>query len=343
MTRHPPLGVTRRTMLLAAFTASAGPVAAQTAASGVPPPSAQQTMARLIARANAGTVGVIAGGVDGTYIRIAADLANVLDDDELRVIAIIGKGSLQNISDIMLLRGIDIGIVQSDALVFASRNRLLPGVDSLIQYVAKLYDEEVHLLVRPGIASVHDLAGQVVNVDVRGSGTAMTASLLFDGLGVRVQTANDPQDVALTKLRAGAIAGMVFVAGKPARLFSSIPPDSGLAFLTIPATPALLETYLPTALSSGDYPNLIPPGGSVGTMAVGAVMAVYAWQPGTDRHRKVARFVEALNAKFDQFQQPPRHPKWREVNLAAQVPGWTRFDPNPPRIPRRRPDGETAP
>jgi hypothetical protein len=25
--------------------------------------------------------------------------------------------------------------------------------------------------------------------------------------------------------------------------------------------------------------------------------------------------------------QPPRHPKWKDVNLAAQVPGWTRFVP----------------
>jgi TRAP-type uncharacterized transport system substrate-binding protein len=178
-----------------------------------------------------------------------------------------------------------------------------------------------------------------VNVDVRGSGTAMTASLLFEGLGVGVQIANDPQDVALTKLRAGEIAAMVFVAGKPARLFASIPPDSGLHFLSIPATPALLETYLPSTLAASDYPSLIPAGGSVETIAVGAVMAVYAWQPGTERHRKVARFIEALNARFDQFLRPPRHPKWREVNLAAQVPGWTRFDPNPPRVTRRR-EGE---
>jgi TRAP transporter TAXI family solute receptor len=324
--------LSRRTALLAAL-AAATPAAAQT-------PAATQALNALVARANAGTVGIIAGGVDGTYIRFAADLANVLDDGELRVIAIIGKGSLQNISDIILLRGVDIGIVQSDALAFARRNRLVPGVDSQIQYIAKLYDEEIHLLARPGTETVADLAGQVVNVDGRGSGTAMTASLVFDGLGIRPTVAHDPQDVALTKLRAGEIAGMVFVAGKPARLFATVPPDSGLRFLTIPATPALLETYLPSTLTAADYPTLIPPGGSVETIAVGAVMAVYAWAPGTERHRKVARFVEALNARFDQLLRPPRHPKWREVNLAAQVPGWVRFDhAAAPRATRRR-EGE---
>ena len=54
-------------------------------------------------------------------------------------------------------------------------------------------------------------------------------------------------------------------------------------------------------------------------------MAVFAWPPHTERYNKVARFVTAFFSKFDQFQRPPRHPKWREVNLTAQVPGWTRF------------------
>ncbi|MFL5202060.1 MAG: transporter, partial [Microvirga sp.] len=64
------------------------------------------------ARANTGTLGVISGGADGTYIRIAADLANVLDGEDLRVLPMIGRGSLQNLRDIMFLRGVDIGIVQ---------------------------------------------------------------------------------------------------------------------------------------------------------------------------------------------------------------------------------------
>jgi hypothetical protein len=39
----------------------------------------------------------------------------------------------------------------------------------------------------------------------------------------------------------------------------------------------------------------------------------------------VQRFVERLFANWDKFQRPPYHPKWRDVNLAATVPGWTRF------------------
>lgn len=304
--------------------ATAQPATAQPGAGQAMP--APATLAAWAQRANAGTVGVISGGVDGTYVRIAADLAAVLDNgDEMRVLPIIGRGSVQNIADIMFLRGVDVGIVQSDVLAFAQRQRLFPAVTQLVHYIAKLYDEEFHLLAGPGVSRVEDLAGKPVNVDLRPSGTAMTATLVFDGLGIPVQPAHDPQDVALEKLRRGEIAGMAFVAGQPARLFSAIPPASGLRFLDVPLTASLVDTYLPSRLGAERYPNLIAPGGAVDTVAVGAVMAVYAWQTGTERHRKVARFVEAFFGRFDEFQRPPRHAKWREVNLAAQMPGWTRF------------------
>ena len=84
---------------------------------GVGPAAMEQPMpfpGSLPAKANAGTVGIISGGVDGTYVRIAADLAAVLDDGQsLRVLPVIGKGSLQNVADILYLRGIDVGSVEA--------------------------------------------------------------------------------------------------------------------------------------------------------------------------------------------------------------------------------------
>jgi len=278
------------------------------------------------ARANAGTVGVVSGGVDGTYVRIAADLSAVLDDgDRLRVLALLGKGSLQNLSDIIYLKGIDIGIVQSDALAYARRQKLFPGVDQAVQYIAKLYDEEVHILAAPSIKGIEDLAGKTVNVDVRGSGTAMTSAVVFENLGIAPVFAHDDQATALEKLRRGEIAALVYVAGKPARLFGGVDAASGLHFLSVPLSPSLLETYLPARFTQADYPALVPDEGGVETIAVGSVMAVFAWAPGSERYRKVARFVDAFFSNFLAFQKPPRHPKWRDVNLAAQAPGWARF------------------
>jgi uncharacterized protein len=278
-----------------------------------------------VARVNAGVVGIVSGGVDGTYIRIASDLAAVLDDgDRLRVIAMIGKGSVGNISDIMYLRGTDVGIVQSDALAYVQRQKLYAGSTQTIQYIAKLYDEELHILARKDIVLLQDLAGQAVNIDVRGSGTTMTASVVFDSLHIAVKTTNDDQNTALEKLKNGEIAAIVYVAGKPTRLFAGVA-GNGLHFLPVPLSQALLETYLPSSLRHSDYPSLVAEGSDIETIAVGSVMAVYAWPPNSDRYRKVARFTEAFFDKFSLFLQPPRHPKWGEVNLAAQVPGWTRF------------------
>ncbi len=283
-----------------------------------------------VEEANKGTVGVISGGVNGTYIRIASDLASVLDDgNNLRVLPIRGKGSVQNISDILYLRGIDIGIVQSDVLEFSKREGILqqPRLTELIQYIAKLYNEEIHVLGRNDILSLNDLGGKKVNFGIAGSGTEMTASLIFESLGIEVQRTSFDQALAVEKLKAGEIDGLVYVAGKPTQAFSEISKEDSVHFVPIEFEPSLLETYLPARLTSQDYPALIEPGEEVDTLAVGAVMAVYNWSPDTYRYRKVSRFIEAFFDRFSEFQEPPRHPKWKEVTLSAEVPGWTRFSP----------------
>ncbi len=277
---------------------------------------------------NQGTVSIISGGVTGTYVRIASDLANVLDDgNELRVLAIIGKGSVQNIDDILYLRGIDIGIVQSDVFAFVKSQNKHPTIDQRIRYITKLYNEEFHLLANQGVARVEDLAGKRVNFGRRGSGTAMTASVVFDTLGIQVEPAYDDQALALENVKTGKTAAMVYVAGKPASIFEAIGAGENVHFLEMPLSPALLETYLPSRLTSQDYPGLVPDGEAVPTLAVGAVMATYNWPEGHDRNRKVSRFIESFFGRFEDFQKPPRHRKWNEVSLGAQVPGWTRYEP----------------
>lgn len=55
------------------------------------------------------------------------------------------------------------------------------------------------------------------------------------------------------------------------------------------------------------------------------MLAVFNWPKNTDRYNRVERFIEYLFSRWDTLQHPPYHPKWRDVNLAATVPGWTRF------------------
>jgi hypothetical protein len=93
----------------------------------------------------------------------------------------------------------------------------------------------------------------------------------------------------------------------------------------LPYSKNLADFYTLGEFTSEDYPGLVPDGETVDTIAVPSVLAVYNWPKNTDRYRRLARFVEALYTKWNNFQEPPRHPKWKDVNLAATVPGWTRW------------------
>ena len=59
-----------------------------------------------------------------------------------------------------------------------------------------------------------------------------------------------------------------------------------------------------------------------------AVLAVYDWPKTTERYKRLERVVEYLFERFEKLQKEPGyHEKWKDVNLAAKVPGWERFKP----------------
>jgi uncharacterized protein len=149
---------------------------------------------------------------------------------------------------------------------------------------------------------------------------------LFKRRGIEVNEVFTTQTDALEKLKSGEIAATVLIAGKPARSMTKLRAADGLHFLPLPFSSGFADDYLPTNLTHEDYPDMISPGQSVDTLAVTAVLIAYNWPKNTDRHRRVQTFVEAFFPRIDEFRQAPRHPKWREVNITAKLPGWNRFD-----------------
>ena len=277
---------------------------------------------------NRGVVELETGGSAGISVRIAEDLANIVNDGATRrVVPVVGKGSLANLVDLRLLRGIDIAIVPADILDYAKEQNLLAGTDASITYITKLYNEEFHLLARPEIKSIADLANRKVNVGLRDSGTAIMANRLFDALKLSITITNDAQEVALEKLRNGGIAALAFVAGKPAPLFRGLGRDDGFHFLAFPFNPAVDAAYVPTRLTIADYPGLVPQDQPVDTVAVGAVLVVANLPMAPERDRNVANFVDAFFTGFHSLLDPGHHPKWQEVNLAAELSGWRRYPP----------------
>jgi TRAP transporter TAXI family solute receptor len=276
-------------------------------------------------RLNANTVTVVTGTIGGTYVQFGADLASVLDDgDEMRVLPIVGRGSVQSIADILFLKGVDLGIMRADTLDYLERKGYTGNIRGQFAYITKLYNEEMHVVAKTSIKSLGDLNGKRVAVDLPNGGTFVTAITIFERLGIKPVYAFIEQRVAYEKLKSGELDAVVAVQGSPSKAVSQVKGDN-LHFVPIPYSGPLQSDYLPSELRAEDYPSLIPPGGRVDTVAVPAILAAYNWAPKTERYRKVEHFVKIFFDRLKSLQQPPFHPKWREVVLSAPLKGWTRF------------------
>jgi TRAP-type uncharacterized transport system substrate-binding protein len=291
------------------------------------PKSIQQggSDAAIRERKNAWTVGIAGGLIDGTYMRFADELAKVLDDgDNLRILPMVSYGAASNLDDLLYLRGVDLAVTQSDVFEYFRTERKTPNLQNRVHYILRLPIAELHILAKTDIRSLEDLRDKRVNFGPAGSGSSLTGTIVFQRLGVQVDQVLIDQQSALQKLQSGEVAALVRVVGKPVDFFTRIPPNSGLHLVPIPYTKTFADYYTVGEFETKDYSSLIAQGQKIETIAVPAVLSVFNWPRYSDRYRRIERFAERLFTKWDQFLVAPRHPKWRDVNLGATVPGWTR-------------------
>ena len=275
---------------------------------------------------NQNTVTLITGTIGGTYVQFGADLASVLDDgNKLRVLPIVGRGSVQSVADILFLQGVDIGIVRADTLDYLERKGFAKDIKKQFTYVTKLYNEEMQVIAPKSINSLRDLEGKTVSVDLPNGSTFVTVLTVADRLGMKANWVYIEQRIAMEKLKTGEVDAVIVVGGKPYKSVSNFGNDGRFHLVKVDYEKPLQGDYLPATLTAKDYPNLIAEGEKVDTIAVPALLAAYNWAPNTDRYRKLAVFVDYFFTKFPQFQNPPFHPKWKEVSLAAPLAGWTRL------------------
>jgi TRAP-type uncharacterized transport system substrate-binding protein len=331
---------TRRTLgasvfgLLTGSTQTLKPAAAQ--------PGADRPMrtAEMAAKAklNAWTVGVAGGLLEGAPIRIATEIARVVDEaDALHVLPVVTRGPAENVEALLYLRGIDAAIINSDAL--EQFRTLVPNIDQRVSYILNLFPSELHIFVRPEIQSLADLKGKKVNFNTPGTTAAYSGPLVFERLKLDVEKTFIPHPAALEQMRRGEgdTAAVVFMTSKPVDAFLRGRWDPGFKFLPVGIEEADFYTfYLPSVLTSKDYPQLVPDGQEVPTISVPTILAAYNWPKSSDRYVRLARLVDHLFSRLDQLRAPGFHPAWRDVNLAAEVPGLRRFTPAQEWIDRSR-------
>jgi TRAP-type uncharacterized transport system substrate-binding protein len=289
------------------------------------PTAADSGEGGTVAKINSWTLGLAGGLPEGTFLRFAAEIArNVNDPEKMRVLPVVTQGATGNVRDLLYLKGIDIAITNADVLDHFKTIEKIPNIERRINFISEMSVTEVHLVVRPEINSIKDLEGKKVSFHTKGAGSSTTAPIVFRRLGVNVEPVYINNAIALEKMKTGEIAGLVNNGAKPQALLRNFKNDQGFKLLPIPID-QFDEYYIPAVLTSEDYPEFIKAGEKVETLGIQMVLAVYNWPRESDRYRRVQRFIEHYFERFEEMHKPPYHPKWKSVNLAANVPGWTRY------------------
>jgi TRAP-type uncharacterized transport system substrate-binding protein len=279
-----------------------------------------------VAEVNNWTVGIAGGFFEGTFIRFAVELAKALDDgDNLRILPIVSYGGNENINDLLYLKGVDIAITYTDTFELYKKSGRVKNIEQRINYISELLVGELYIYARPEIKSLKDLEGKTVSLGTKGGSASTTGPIVFERLGVRPDLVYVNNTVAAEKMKTGEIAAIVSTGGKPNDLFIKLKPEPGFHFVPIDYDPKFADYYVPCQLSHDDYPQLIAIGQTISTLCMQAVLAVYNFPKGTDRARRVGRFIDYYFERFEKLKQPSFHPKWNDINLAAKVPGWNRY------------------
>jgi uncharacterized protein len=269
-------------------------------------------------------VGIITGSDRGTYYRFGLDLQNLMKTRGFNLAVHPSRGSVENIYAVYQRPGVQMGIVQSDVLAFVSRvetDPLLKLIARKTKMVFPLYNEEVHLVGKRDIASFDDLTGKRVAIGREGSGTYLTARLLFK-LSDVVPAEMVPIDTgeALAALRAGRVDAMFYVAGYPVKLFTDdVTEADQLAVIPI-TNKSVVEFYPTVELPARAYSWQ---NAAVHTVAVKSVLVSF------DFRRKdcetVGRFA-AVIARQMSWLVENGHPKWKAVDLDFPLRGWEQYD-----------------
>lgn len=279
-----------------------------------------------IARMNAGAITLITDGSDDQASHYASDLAALMEAErDLRVLPVVGHGPVEAVRDLLFLRGIDAGIVPSDTVAYMRKQGLIEDVDKKVTYIARLGSAQLHVIARKDIESLKDLAGKKINIGAASEARFVTASLVFDSLGISYIPVEGREADAAELLRSGKVDAIVLLAPQPSPIAEDLAKSGGFKLLNITGNDELNEIYAPAMLTAKSYHGLAPESGVTETLSVSYAIAVFDWKKGTDRYYKLRKFADVLYSGIGDLQNGQWSAGWTDVNLSADLPGWTRY------------------
>ncbi len=278
----------------------------------------------LAAKTGPVKMGIVTGSPKGTYYQFGLNLAELVASKDIELKVANSNGSVENVFSVYKKPNTQLGIVQSDVLAFVAKvqtDPVLKNIAKKIKMVYPLYNEEVHLLGSNSIADFDQLEGKRVAIGQEGSGTYLTAKLLFEVSKIKpAEIVTIGADEALPKLKAGEIDALFYVAGYPVKLFSEqVTGEDSLALIPI-LNKNIVEFYPKTVIPPNTYTWQTK---AVETVAVKAVLISYDFKMG--HCQNVGKFADILASNIDWLKENG-HPKWNSVDLEYPLKGWEQYE-----------------
>ena len=203
-----------------------------------------------VSRVNEWTVGIAGGQLEGTFLRMAAEIGKALDDgDNLRVLPILTYGAVDNVSDLLYMHGVDVAITYADDLDHFKKLGTVKNIDQRINYISELFEGELHIYARPEIKTLADLEGKKVGFNTKGAGPTVTGPILFDRLGIHVEPVFINNAIAIEKMKTGELAAILHLVARPNTLFTKLEPMPGFHFVPLEFDSRLADYYVPARLT----------------------------------------------------------------------------------------------
>ncbi len=265
-------------------------------------------------------MGIVTGSKTGTYYQIAKNIRALVSRHGINLTIYPAKGSLDNIADVYETPGVQLGIAQSDVLSYidslATDDNRIKQVAKKVKMVFPLYDEEVHLVANKQITLFSDLEGKVVAIGKEGSGSYLTANLLFQLAEITpAKRAEIGGKEAIKALLDGDIDAMFYVAGYPVKLFQDTATDGKLHL--VPITHKSITEFYPISSIPGFTYSWQSE--TVSSIAVKAVLITYDYK--WHHCKNIGNLAKIMYNNLGWLRQHG-HDKWKNVDFDFQLRKW---------------------
>jgi TRAP transporter TAXI family solute receptor len=269
-------------------------------------------------------MGMMTGGLQGTYYQFGLNLKELMSHNGIDLSVSNSDGSVSNVYAVYKRPRTQMGIVQSDVLAFVAKIETDPELQKIarkMKMVFPLYNEEIHLVGKKDVTAFNDLQGKNVAIGKEGSGTYLTAKLLFKVSGIKpANMVTVGTTDALEQLKAGTVDAMFYVAGYPVKLFSEQISDADNLHVVPIENQAIVDFYPEGEIPAATYSWQPEP---VNTVAVKAVLVSYDFRNANCRN--VGRFATLLHDNLEWLKENG-HQKWHSVDLEYPLKGWEQYD-----------------